>query len=240
MPYSYPNRIPKVAKHWSPERQKKCAKAAQAVLEHGGTEQDAIFACIHNAKEKQLPDEYDRLSDQAAELFQDLVDQYYDGELTLDEFEERFQDGIRDHYAILMLAALDGAREVTEVDREWIEARVAKEFSFLSDFVEDIRSGHMTQPRALWRAGLYGYPRAAWVQFSLPEGVSELMGVLPGDDCYGGPSLCGCSLDVEFDADGGVYVYWVLDPLKESCAVCIAHAIESPYYFSPEEVVAVS
>lgn len=235
MPWSM-NNPPPPAKNWSSDRQQKCIRAANAVLKAGGSEQDAIFACIHNAREKQLPDEYERLSEQAAELFQDLVDQYYDGELTLDEFEERFQEGIKSHYAILMLAALNDSREVTEADRAWIETRVEKEFSFLSDFVEDIRSGRMTQPRALWRAGLYGYPRAAWVQFSLPEGVAELMGVLPGDDCLGGPALCGCSLQVEMDSDGGAYVYWVLDPLKETCAVCAAHAIESPYYFSPEEV----
>ena len=49
MPYSYPNNIPKVAKNWTPSEQKKCTKAAQAVLDKGGSEQDAIFACIHAA-----------------------------------------------------------------------------------------------------------------------------------------------------------------------------------------------
>jgi uncharacterized protein YdaT len=238
MPWSESN-VPPPAKNWSKERQRRCIKAGNSVLRNGGLEQDAIFACIHAARVKQEPDDYDRLAEQAANLFQDLTDQYYDGELTLDEFEERFQEAIRDHYTIMMLAALADSREVTEADRTWIEDRVAKEFSFLSDFVEDIRSGRMTEQRAVWRAGLYGYPRAAWVRFSLPEGIAELMGVLPGDDCLGG-SLCGCDLQVEMDDDGGAYVYWVLDPLKESCAVCIAHAVESPYYFSPEEVLGVS
>jgi len=135
----------------------------------------------------------------------------------------------------MMLTALGTRREPTEADLAWIEARLVREFEYLDGFISDIETGNTSHQRALWRAGLYGFPRAAWVQFSIPEGISELMGVLPGDDCLGG-SMCRCSLDVEFDVDGGAYVYWVLDPLAESCAVCIAHALESPYYFSPEEV----
>ncbi len=49
MPYSYPNNVPRVALHWTDEEKKKCTAAANAVLQDGGSEQDAIFACIHNA-----------------------------------------------------------------------------------------------------------------------------------------------------------------------------------------------
>ncbi len=49
MPYSFPDKIPKVALHWSSAEQRKCTAAAQSVLERGGSEQDSIFACIHAA-----------------------------------------------------------------------------------------------------------------------------------------------------------------------------------------------
>ncbi len=54
MPYSFPDRIPQVAMHWSPAEQKKCTEAAAAVLRdnpNGGkkVEAQAIFACIRAA-----------------------------------------------------------------------------------------------------------------------------------------------------------------------------------------------
>ena len=49
MPWSYPNNIPKPAKNWTAAEQKRCIASGNAVLREGGSEQDAIFACIHAA-----------------------------------------------------------------------------------------------------------------------------------------------------------------------------------------------
>lgn len=53
MPYSFPDKIPKVAKKWTEAQQKKCIAAANAVLREKGetpeAEQQAIFACIRAA-----------------------------------------------------------------------------------------------------------------------------------------------------------------------------------------------
>ena len=46
MPYNYPDNIPKVAQNWDAEAQRKCTAAAQAALESGSSEAEAIFACI--------------------------------------------------------------------------------------------------------------------------------------------------------------------------------------------------
>lgn len=54
MPYSADN-VPKPAKNWSKAAQKKCIAAANAVLRDGGSEQDAIFACIHAAGKTKHP-----------------------------------------------------------------------------------------------------------------------------------------------------------------------------------------
>lgn len=40
---------PSVAKNWTKSEKKKCVSAANAVIEDGGTDEDAIFACISNA-----------------------------------------------------------------------------------------------------------------------------------------------------------------------------------------------
>ena len=55
MPYSYPGNIPRPARKWTPGEQKKCVSAANAVLSGGGSEQDAIFACIRAAGKTKHP-----------------------------------------------------------------------------------------------------------------------------------------------------------------------------------------
>lgn len=238
MPYHYPDQIPNVAKNWSPNRQKKCAEVADAVLRNGGSESEVIFACIHAAKQKQDDKKYDQFTEDAALDFQHLLELYFAGEITLDVFQSTFQDKLKEHYTKLMLLGLAGKREVSEEDLVYLNSKLDEQFKYLDGFVEDLREGRMTQQRALWRAGRYGFPRAAFINYTVPKDIVELMGVLPGDDCLG-DGLCGCSLEVEFDSDGTAYVYWVLDPMKESCAVCIAHAVESPYIFTAEEVAGV-
>jgi hypothetical protein len=55
VPYSYPNNIPRPARNWTSGEQKKCIAAANAVLREGGSEQDAIFACIRAAGKTKNP-----------------------------------------------------------------------------------------------------------------------------------------------------------------------------------------
>ena len=55
MPYSYPDNIPRPAKNWTEEEQKKCIAAANAVLQDDGSEQQATFACIRAAGKTQHP-----------------------------------------------------------------------------------------------------------------------------------------------------------------------------------------
>ena len=233
MPYSFPDRIPRPAKNWSPSRQRKCISAANAVLDSGGSEESAIFACLHNARTKQEDDEYDRVSERAALDLQHLVELYFTGKLTLNQFQSSFQEKLKEHYSVILM--LDMNRDITEEDINYLNKKLNETYDYLNGFVEDLSNDRITQQRALWRAGLYAFPRSVFVAGSIPPDIVELMGVLPGDDCLGG-FQCKCSLQVEFDSDGTAYVYWVVDPLAEHCVVCLGHAAESPYVFSPEEV----
>lgn len=54
MPWTVKN-PPSCAKNWTESEKKKCVTAANAVLREGGTEQDAIFACIRNAGKTEHP-----------------------------------------------------------------------------------------------------------------------------------------------------------------------------------------
>lgn len=48
MPWTYDD-PPAVAQNWTDEEQRRCVDAANAVLEEGGTDEEAIFACISAA-----------------------------------------------------------------------------------------------------------------------------------------------------------------------------------------------
>lgn len=55
MPWKFPDNVPKVAKNWTEEQQKRCIKVGNAVLRKKGTEQAAIFACIKAAGKTKHP-----------------------------------------------------------------------------------------------------------------------------------------------------------------------------------------
>ncbi len=58
MPWSYPDNVPDVARHWTEEQQRRCVAAANEVLERTGDEGRAIFACIHAAGRGEKAMEY--------------------------------------------------------------------------------------------------------------------------------------------------------------------------------------
>jgi len=96
MPWSYPNNVPKVAKNWSASEQRKCVRAANAVLKRGGSDQDAIFACIRAAgrskkqEDSMTQEEFDALSDKAKlQLYYHYFDEALEkGEQIWEEVEE--------------------------------------------------------------------------------------------------------------------------------------------------------
>jgi hypothetical protein len=237
MPYSYPGKVPKVAMHWSPVQQRRCTAAANAVLGGGGSEEDAIFACIHAAgrsHHKQGDDHrYDRLTEEAFTRYQELVKQVMDGSISISEYRDIMHSELKTLYTGAMLLGIGEARQPTQADLEWLNKRLATQYDYLDGFIEDLRGGY-SEKKALWRAGLYAFPRAAYMNYKLEPEVAAIMPVLPGDDCLGG-SLCKCSLQTEVDISGNIMVHWELDPVSEHCPVCVAHAVESPFVFTAED-----
>ena len=219
---------PPPAKNWDYKKRHRCISAANQALSDGKSEQDAIFACIGAAKqgEKQGPDEYDEVSDDASKAFMLLVELYLAGEITKEAFDRDFRQTIYGY--LIALANISIKREFTDQEIALLEKFNDQQNEYFDGFLEDI--DNMTPARATWRAGLYGYSRHVFTAFTIPFNVVELMPFLPGEDCLGG-DLCHCSLEVQTDKEGKILVYWVLDPASESCEVCISHALESPYIF---------
>lgn len=232
MPWSMSN-PPPPAKNWTEDQKRRCITAANQALKSGKSESRAIFACIAAAgkstRRKQVDHEvdYEQESEKAGDRFEELVLLLFAGTITLEQFRGEMQTGIQDYLIALMLLAL-GKDNPTDKDLAWLDEQVDKQYEYLEGFITALVAG-MTVERAIWRARLYGWNRPTFVFFSLPYDVATLMPVLPGEDCLGG-DRCRCHLEVEEDAHT-IYVYWVLDPAAESCEVCIAHAIESPYRF---------
>jgi len=128
-------------------------------------------------------------------------------------------------------------REPTQHDLEFLNNKIDEHKTLLVGFMAGLAAGEITENRALWRAGLYATDRSAYIFYTLPYSVTQLMPGLPGEICLGN-GLCGCYLDVQFDDEGNAAVYWVVDPLKESCEVCLSMEAQSPFVFSREELAA--
>lgn len=245
MPYEYPNRVPRVAKHWSDAEKRVCTSAAQSEYSRSGDDRKAIFACIgavknHRKKYKTLykqgskQDKFDKQSEANSKKLQRLVEVYYAGEITLDEFDSRFRSDLKDIYLKAMVLGR-GDKEITQSDLDELQRRLDKQYSYLDGFVKDLGTGKYSQQKSMWRAGLYGIPYGAFVYYDTPADVVDLMPTLPSDACLGG-SLCRCHLEVSYDDEGTAYVDWVLDPVSEHCVVCIGLAADSPYVFTAEEL----
>ena len=242
-PYRYPNYVPKVAKNWTASEKKRCTRAANAVLRDGGSEEEAIFACIHAAGkgkkqyDEREEEEYEELCEEASQEFQEMLVAVLSGALSIREFSERFRDRLRIHFSDLMLLGLQG-EEFTERHREILEQRLEREYEYFDGFEADIRealsSGVIYSDRLQWRSSLYGYARAPFIAGTIPVDITFMMPYLPGDDCLGG-SLCRCHLEYDED-DENYLVYWVVDPASESCIICLGHEADSPYVFSKAEV----
>jgi hypothetical protein len=228
---------PDTAKNWTKAERHRCVTAANAVLKDGKSDREAIFACIHAAGKstKELNEAgYDEVVEDGLETFQNLIADYYAGLITLAVLKDRFNEGIRLHFIQLMTLGLEG-REPSQQDIDFVNGKIKEHTELLDVFMADLAAGAISENRALWRAGLYATDREAYVFYTVPFAVVSLMEGLPGEVCSGN-GLCGCGLEVTFDAEGNASVEWIINPAKESCEACLDMASRSPFLFSREEL----
>jgi hypothetical protein len=178
--------------------------------------------------------DYDKTVEDGIENFQDLIQMFFAGAITIAILRGLFQGALRLHYTRLMLAAL-GDKDPTEGQLNELNRRLQAQYLLFEGFLVDLAVGSMSEKRALWRAGMYAPDRGTFIYFSIPEAVAKLMPGLPGDICLG-DGLCGCYLDYSEDIEGNVSVYWVVDPIKEHCEVCLDMQSKSPFFFTREEL----
>lgn len=237
MPWTVSN-PPSPAKNWSDKEKRRCVAAANAALRDGKSEAQAIYACIGAAGKsyKQVDEEgYDSVVADGLSTFQKLVGMYFAGLITLSVLRQRFEQAIELYFVRLMLLGI-GGREPTARDLEFLNNKIDEHKLLLNTFLAELAVGEISENRALWRAGLYATDREAYIYYTIPDAIALLMPGLPGEICLGN-GLCGCYLDVQFDTEGNAAVYWVVDPQKESCEVCLSMAAQSPFTFSAEDLL---
>lgn len=241
MPWTLSN-PPPPAKNWNKSQKQKCVTAANAVLRRGGSDKEAVFACIHAAgkstRTKQRGDgkerDYDLIAEEYKAEFQRLVLAYLAGYISISEFGYSMREELLSLHLAMMRLGIGDSRDITEDDMAWLENRLGIQYEYLDGFMDDLYNNRASPDRFLWRVGLYAYPRSVFVNFSIPPGIGGLMPYLPGDDCLGGAN-CHCTLDVQYVEDE-IHVYWLLDPMSHNCVVCIEHAAESPFVFNVEDL----
>lgn len=239
MPWTV-NNPPSPAKNWSKTEKRRCVHAANRALQMGKSEEQAIYACIGAAGKsyKQVDEDgYDSIVEEGLEIFQSLMVAYFAGLITLSVLRQRFNQAIEIYFIQLMVLGLEG-REPTQRDIDFAHGKITEHTALFEVFLADLADGKISENRALWRAGLYATDREAYIYYTVPNAVAALMPGLPGAICYGN-GLCGCHLDVQFDAQGNATVYWIINPEKESCAACLEMRDRSPFVFTRQELESV-
>jgi len=231
---------PPPAKNWSDAEKRRCVRAANAALKRGLSDEQAVYACIGAAGKsyKQVDEEgYDKTVEDGLITFQNLIAAYFAGLITLAILRQKFEQAIEYYFVELMVLGLEG-REPTQMDLDFVNGKIKEHTELFDVFLADLAAGEISENRALWRAGLYATDREAYIFYTVPNAVVQLMEGLPGQICYGN-GLCGCSLDVTFDTEGNASVEWIINPEKESCEACLDMASRSPFYFTRDQIEAV-
>lgn len=186
---------------------------------------------------KQVDEEgYDAVVQDGMSTFQNLITAYFAGLITLSVLRQNFNTALEFFFVELMVLGI-GNREPTPQDVEFVNNKIQEHSLLFEAFLADLAAGRISEQRALWRAGMYATDREAYIYYTVPNAIVNLMEGLPGEICYGN-GLCGCYLDVQFDTEGNATVYWIIDPQKESCEACLDMAGRSPFYFSRADIEA--
>lgn len=166
----------------------------------------------------------------AREDFEEIAEDYLDGEIGIEEFDSRMKRRLKDYYLTLALLGADGE----DIDTTVVDGYVADAYDLVDDLTETIKEDEdISRNYIIWRAGIFSFAHHVYTRYTVDEEIFILMPVFPGVDCLG-DGACGCDLVVD-TSDDGVLVEWVLGP-KEHCAVCIAAAVNSPYEFSWDQI----
>lgn len=166
---------------------------------------------------------------------QGLARLFVAGSLTLGSFIRELRSATSDHYVDLMLIALQD-RELLDQDLEDLNVFINGTMGLIDGFEEKLEEevDDLSEDYIVWRAGLYTFARHLFVRYSVPADIYYMLPEFPGISCLG-DGACGCSLAVEPNPDGSVDVYWLINPAKESCVVCLdLNARWQPFTVLPE------
>ncbi len=151
---------PRPAKNWTLEEKRKCVKAANAVLRDGGTEEDAIFACIRAAgRSTKSMDEKESLGGEVVKALESVIDSIKDrlNPPDLGEF-------------ILFKSSDGGYAFFAKYSNKWRDRdnppEIISEQSHVN-FTAKAMAGDVPMPELwLWHVNGSAWGKSAWVGYS--------------------------------------------------------------------------
>lgn len=181
---------------------------------------------------------YEQERDKFKADLETLAKKYVSGKRTLAAFEKAMREGLKRFYIRVALIA-KGKHKFSDKDRGDLQKFLGLIYSYLDDFIDDLdlysRKELATDQGVISRASSYGVGWGVFSRFTIPGELADMLPFLPGISCMGDGD-CGCILEYDNDEEG-YNVYWVRNPFKESCVVCLDLSVEwSPYKISYQEL----
>ncbi len=163
-------------------------------------------------------------------MFNNITTQMYAAEMTIPAWQNAMYAEIKDGRTANAIFGAGGIGNMTEESFARLEATLAREAEFLSEFAQGVSDGTVSELTARARAKQYaqGMEASYWDEWKAPLTSPELAHLplltnSPGDgqtQCFGN---CQCVLD--FTPEG---INWILNPASH-CPDCPVLADGSPY-----------
>jgi hypothetical protein len=181
----------------------------------------------------------DACMDEQADQAKGLATALAGDTLTVGEWEADMRRRIKAEYTRQYLLGRGGRSAMTDEDWGSVGGMIADQYRYLDGFAAEIAAGELSEKMIAARSAMYlqsareAFNRAQTRGRGIPIGALD---AYPGDgaSCLG-LTNCGCNLD--FHKHGNAWrVYWILNPAKENCELCIQHAAEwAPFVVEIEE-----
>lgn len=194
-----------------------------------------------NVRSKQLTglsedveSEYDDLRQEVEAALVTLAHAYLSGALSAAEFIDQIRSRLRDYYLDIAFLVRD---DLTQAEIDNIAQLLAVQGAYLDGFLDDLESDEPpSDSLILWRAGIYSFAWDVLIRFNTPGTAWAVLPAWPGIDCLGG-AACGCQWMWEEFGDE-MYFYWVVNPLKDHCTVCLENESQyNPYIITTSDIL---
>ena len=181
-----------------------------------------------------------KLSEQSIDERKDYVTylaaQVSSGAMSVPEWQLEMRDTLVKELTRQYMLGLGGSREMTAEDYGSIGGMASDQIRYLNKFAEKIANGEYTEGQIARISRMYmNGTREAFERANARTRDLPTMPAYPGSGkaCLG-LTNCGCHWMYNYNGESWE-CYWIVDPSKENCELCIQHSVEwGPLLLEPE------